>query len=163
MSHLPYKLADKLSLPLRDFVIGDLSPWGIHRPKAGPVELLETRGRVPLIDIGTIALIKQGAITVFPNISKIEASAVHFVDSRTRQFSAIVLATGYKTNLRSWLNPPSGALDDRDLPKVHAKDAGHHLYFLGFRNPTTGNLREIHLEAKRIAASITKAPLHARV
>lgn len=150
------RLADKLSLPLRDFVVGDLSRWGIHRPDVGPAELLETRGRVPLIDIGTIALIKQGDVVVYPNISKIETSTVHFLDGRQRDFSALVLATGYTSNLPRWLHAPA-ILDERGLPRVHGADAGDHLYFLGFRNPTTGNLREIALEAQRIAHAIARA------
>jgi len=74
LSRLPPKLADRLSLPMRDAVVGDLSSYGLHRPSRGPVELLEAEGRVPLVDIGTIALIKQGSVTVFPDISKIETS-----------------------------------------------------------------------------------------
>lgn len=154
LSRLPPKLADRLSLPMRDTVVGDLSAYGLRRPDRGPVELLEAEGRVPLVDIGTIALIKQGSVTVFPDISKIETSTVHFADGRSRFFDTIVLATGYKSNLPSWLE--SDALNGRGLPKVHGADAGQGLYYLGFRNPSTGNLREIALEAERIARGIEK-------
>lgn len=155
LSRLPPKLADRLSLPMRDRVVGDLSAYGLRRPDRGPVELLEAEGRVPLVDIGTIALIKQGSVTVYPDISKIETSTLHFVDGRSRRFDAIILATGYRTNLPSWLE--SDALNGRGLPKVHGADAGQGLYFLGFRNPSTGNLREIALEAERIARSIERS------
>lgn len=173
LSHLPPRLADRLSLPMRDLVIGDLSAYGFRRPALGPVELLEREGRVPLIDIGTLALVKQGAVTVYPDISKIETSptsptsngdqaipsqpvsTLHFADGRSRRFDAIVLATGYRTNLPAWLH--TDALDDRGLPKTHGHDAGHGLFFLGFRNPSTGNLREISLEAQRIARHIRLA------
>lgn len=152
MSRLPVRLADKLSEPLRRLTIGDLRPWGIQRPEVGPLELLETTGRVPLVDIGTIALIKQGAITVYPNIDRLEGDTVHFVDGRAHAFDAIVLATGYRAGLSRWLEGASAALDERDLPRVHGRESAiPGLYFLGFRNPTTGNLREIALEAERIA------------
>lgn len=154
LSRLPPKLADRLSLPMRDAVVGDLSAYGLRRPDRGPVELLEAEGRVPLVDIGTIALIKQGSVTVFPDISKIETSLVHFADGRSRRFDTLILATGYRTNLPSWLE--SDALNGRGLPKVHGADTGQGLFFLGFRNPSTGNLREIALEAERIARSIEK-------
>ena len=155
LSRLPPTLADRLSLPMRDAVVGDLSSYGLNRPSRGPVELLEAEGRVPLVDIGTVALIKQGSVTVFPDISKIETSLVHFADGRKRRFDSIVLATGYRTNLPSWLE--SDALNGRGLPKAHGADAGHGLYFLGFRNPSTGNLREIALEAERIARAISRS------
>lgn len=156
LSRLPPKLADRLSLPMRDAVVGDLSAHGLRRPDRGPVELLETEGRVPLVDIGTIALIKQGSVKVYPDISRIETSSVHFTDGRSRRFDTLVLATGYKTNLPAWLE--CDALNTRGLPEIHGADAGHGLYFLGFRNPSTGNLREIALEAERIARAISRAP-----
>src|SRR6185436_13332550 len=71
MSRLPTAVADRLSLPMRNLTVGDLTPYGIRRPPVGPLQLLEQTGRVPLIDIGTIALIKQGAIIVYPNIADI--------------------------------------------------------------------------------------------
>ena len=152
MSHLPTRLADRLSQPLRDLTVGDLTRYGVARPAVGPLELLETTGRVPLIDIGTVALIRQGAITVYPNLSRLEGAAVHFVDGRSRTFDAIVLATGYRAGLERWLEGVGDALDERGLPRAHGRESAvPGLYFLGFRNPTTGNLREIALEAERIA------------
>ena len=153
LSHLPVRLADKLSEPLRDLVIGDLSPWGIVRPPVGPLELLETTGRVPLVDIGTVALIKQGAITVVPGLAELDGATVTFVDGRQRAFDALILATGYRAGL-GWLD--ADCLDERGLPRAHGREAAPGLYFLGYRNPTTGNLREIALEAQRIADALAK-------
>lgn len=163
MSRLPTRLADKLSEPLRKLTVGDLSRWGIQRPEVGPLELLETTGRVPLIDIGTIALIKQGAITVHPDLARLDRDTVHFVDGRARAFDAIVLATGYRAGLSRWLECGPEVLDARGLPRVHGHESAlPGLYFLGFRNPTTGNLREIALEAERIADDLHQRSLTQR-
>lgn len=155
LSRLPTKVADKLSLPMRDLVVGDLSAFGIHRPAVGPLELLETTGRVPLIDIGTIALVRQGAITVYPNVASVDGDEVRFIDDRRARFDVIVLATGYRAALTRWLEGAEAALDERGLPNAHGRESAlPGLYFCGFRNPTTGALRESALEAERIAAAI---------
>lgn len=157
MSRLPTRVADRLSLPMRELAIGDLSRFGIHRPPVGPLELLEKTGRVPLVDIGTVALVKQGAITVYPNIASVEAERVRFVDERAAPFDAIVLATGYRAALERWLVGAERVLDHRGLPRVHgAESAIPGLYFCGFRNPTTGALREIALEADRIGEAFAR-------
>jgi len=44
---------------------GDLSKYGIHRPKNGPFSFKALRGRGPVIDGGTIAKIRKGEIKVF--------------------------------------------------------------------------------------------------
>jgi cation diffusion facilitator CzcD-associated flavoprotein CzcO len=162
LGRLPAAVADRLSLPLRDATIGDLSAFGIHRPELGPLELLEKTGRVPLIDIGTVALIRQGAISVYPNIARVAGEVVHFVDGRSQPFDAMVLATGYRAGLARWLEGADGVLDARGLPRLHGCQALPGLYFCGFRNPTTGALREIAIEAERIAGSIAGRPARAR-
>jgi len=155
LSRLPSRVADKLSEPLRELTIGDLRPFGIRRPPVGPLELLETTGRVPLIDIGTIALIKQGAIKVYPNIASIAGSEVRFVDGRLAPFDAIVLATGYRAGISRWLGGADQVLDARGLPREHGRESAlPGLYFCGFKNPTTGALREIAIEAERIGEAI---------
>ncbi len=66
LRHLPARVADRLSAPARRLLIGDLRPWGIEAPALGPLEGIEREGRVPLVDVGTVQLIRQGAITVMP-------------------------------------------------------------------------------------------------
>jgi len=165
LSRLPSKVADRLSEPLRELTVGDLTPFGIRRPPVGPLELLETTGRVPLIDIGTIALIKQGAIKVYPNIAEVAGSQLRFVDGRLASFDALVLATGYRAGLARWLEGADAILDARGLPREHGRESGlPGLYFCGFKNPTTGALREIAIEAERIAATLSAQvrPRHAQ-
>src|SRR5690606_37685061 len=84
MSWLPPKVSDRLALPLTKRLVGDLSAYGITRPQEGPMELLATKGRVPLLDIGTVELIRQGRIVVVPGIERFDARELVFVDGRRR-------------------------------------------------------------------------------
>lgn len=40
---------------------------------------------------------------VFPGVKRFTCHAIEFVDGRTENFDAIILATGYKNNIPSWL------------------------------------------------------------
>jgi len=157
MARFPARVADALSKPLRKLLIGDLSRWGIATPALGPLELLEKHGRVPLIDVGTVALIKQGSIVVYPDIRSFTADAVELVDGRRVPVDAVVLATGYTAGLTRWIDGVEGVLNERGLPFVHGAESGlGRLWFVGFRNPTTGALRESAIEARRVAKQITR-------
>jgi indole-3-pyruvate monooxygenase len=43
---------------------GDLSKYGIYRPKEGPLHLKNITGKSPVIDVGTVEKIKEGGIKV---------------------------------------------------------------------------------------------------
>ena len=78
-----------------------------------------------------------------------------FVDGREEPYEGLVLATGYDTGLSRWIDGFEAIADDRGRPHRFGQEtaiAG--LYFVGFRNPSTGALREIAREAPRVAAGI---------
>jgi hypothetical protein len=158
MSRLPPAVADRLSLSILDRVIGDLSPWGIRRPAEGPMTLLVKRGRVPLIDVGTVELIKQGCIEVVPGIVSFGASTVRFDDGRELSFDSVLLATGYRAALDEFLADAPRYTDARGYPRWFGEEAGARgLYFVGYRNPPIGQLNDIAREARRVADSITRS------
>ncbi|MDQ5974101.1 MAG: hypothetical protein QG661_1310 [Actinomycetota bacterium] len=71
----------------------------------------------------------------------------------------VVLATGYRPHVHDFLDAPA-AHDGDGTPRTSGHEAGvPGLYFCGYYVSPTGMLREIGLEARRIAASIaTTAP-----
>ncbi|XLR47683.1 hypothetical protein S83_032343, partial [Arachis hypogaea] len=82
---------------------GDLSQFGIPRPNKGPFYLKEAAGRSPILDVGTIAMIKDGAIKVISShIMRIENNKVIFGNKTEKEFNAIVFATGYKSVANKW-------------------------------------------------------------
>ncbi|KAK8654647.1 hypothetical protein V6N13_107254 [Hibiscus sabdariffa] len=66
----------------------------LPRPKTGPLELKSITGKMPVLDVGTVAKIKSGNIKVYPGIKRITSLGAEFVDGRKERFDAIILATG---------------------------------------------------------------------
>ncbi len=141
-SRLPPRLADALAAPLVRLTIGDIARLGFRKPLCGPITQINTTARIPLIDIGTVKLIREGRIEIRRGLRSISQDAVTFDDGSTRRCDAIVLATGFRAGFDRFLN--QGRL---------AAPAG--LHFCGFRVSPTGMLRDIGLEARQIAERIS--------
>ncbi|KAK9036187.1 hypothetical protein V6N11_078196 [Hibiscus sabdariffa] len=60
--YVPVRVVDFVAVVMSKIVFGDLSKYGIHRPKEGPFYLKATAGRAPVIDVGTIGKIKSKEI-----------------------------------------------------------------------------------------------------
>jgi len=154
-SMFPARVADKINAPLIRMLVGDITKLGLKKSKYGPLEQIKKQKRIPLLDIGTIKLIKQGYIKVFGDIVSIEGNTVYFEENKQQDFDAIILATGYEPNLESFLH----LTDDRmsDLYKETSRQSmlgKDGIYFCGFYLSPMGMLREIGIEAKRIAKDI---------
>lgn len=157
-SRLPLPIADRLGLLTSKLAFGDLSDCGIERPQIGPISQIKQHGRIPLIDIGTIQHIREGNIRVVPGIERFTEHSCVFVDGRELPFDVVVLATGYRPSVGTFLEDASQYLDDRGYPKAHGTKTKHPgLYFVGFGNPPTGQFFETYLHSKAVAAKIAKA------
>jgi cation diffusion facilitator CzcD-associated flavoprotein CzcO len=151
---LPPRIADKFNTLVMQLTIGDLSRFAIRKRRDGPVvEILKDR-RVPVIDVGTVAAIRSGAICVQPAVASFAPHTVGFVDGTKEEFDAVILATGYETGLRALLADEPDVLDDAAVPRAGRRDAASGLHFCGFNIVPTGLLREIAIEAVRIGDRI---------
>nr|QLD98964.1 YUCCA9 [Lilium sp. c111111] len=103
MKWLPLWLVDKFLLGLAKVVLGDMEKYGLKRPSVGPMELKNTHGKSPVLDIGALAKIRSGDIKVVPGIKKFSTGRVELVDGQVLEVDSVVLATGYRSNVPSWL------------------------------------------------------------
>ncbi|KAK4776795.1 hypothetical protein SAY86_005483 [Trapa natans] len=105
MNWLPLWMVDKLLLVLAWLFFGNLEKLGIRRPSTGPLELKNKGGKTPVLDIGALGKIRSGSIKVVPAEIKhfVGSNQVEFVNGCRLEFDSVVLATGYKSNVRSWL------------------------------------------------------------
>ncbi len=158
LSYLPLGLRDAIAIAAIGWVVGDLSRWGIVRPVMGPNRMIQEFGRIPILDIGTIAMIKRGKIRVLPAVQEILTDRVRFAGGAQHSFEAIIFATGYTSALSKVIEGFETIADARGRPHRFGEESGiAGLYFVGFKNPPTGALREIALEAPRVARSIRTA------
>ncbi|KAL9230193.1 hypothetical protein vseg_005578 [Gypsophila vaccaria] len=133
---------------------GDLSKYGIRRPKAGPFFLKATKGRSPVIDVGTVAKIQSGEIKVRPGISRINKNSVVFEDQVESHFDAIVFATGFRSTACEWLKDYEYLLKDDGFPKTRFPNhwkGSRRLYCAGLARM---GIQGVSRDAQAIAADI---------
>lgn len=103
MQWLPIWIVDKILLILAWLVLGNIERFGLKRPSEGPLEFKNTKGKTPVLDIGTLEKIRSGDIKVVPGIKRFTNGCVELVNGEKQDIDAVVLATGYRSNVPSWL------------------------------------------------------------
>jgi cation diffusion facilitator CzcD-associated flavoprotein CzcO len=152
---LPARLVDFLNAPVLRLAVGPMEKYGLRRAAKGPRRMIEEDGRVPLLDIGTMAKIRDGAIKIRGDIRHFTPQGVEFVNAPAERFDAIVLATGFRPDLRRLLPEVKGVLDEQGKPLVSGRPTAEPgLYFCGLIAVPTGQFREIGIEARRLAAFV---------
>lgn len=123
-----------------------------------PSEQLRTKGKVSVIDVGTLAQIKAGNIKVMPDIESLSEHEVLFKDGQQLKIDVILMATGYHARLDEIIENVAPLLNERAYPKAMWFDEEPYkgLYFVGFNLPLTGILRDINLTSEKIVKQIMK-------
>lgn len=103
MKWLPLWLADRILVVLAWLVFGNVEKLGLKRPSTGPLELKNTQGRTPVLDIGALGKIRSGEIKVVPGIKRFIEGKVELVDGQLLDVDSVILATGYRSNVPRWL------------------------------------------------------------
>jgi hypothetical protein len=148
---LPAGIVDFINAPVIRLAIGPIEQFGLKRAAKGPRRMIEEDGRVPLLDIGTLARIRDGSVKVCGGIDHFTADGVVFSDQPAQKFNAVILATGFRPDLRGLLPNVNGVLSPEGKPLVTGQATSEPgLYFCGLVASPRGQLREIGLEAKRI-------------
>ena len=157
LNRLPPRLADIVSSPLIRWSIGDLNKLGLQKMSYGPLEQVRKDGRAPVLDIGTIQHIRKGHIRVFNGIDHILGNLVYFKNGEKEKIDAIIAGIGYETNFIEMPNVDKKRVDDLRVSVDHQKNFGDDgLYFCGFWISPTGQIREISLDARKIAKDIAR-------
>ncbi|KFK31070.1 hypothetical protein AALP_AA6G064400 [Arabis alpina] len=156
MKWLPVWFVDKTLLILTRLLMGNTDKYGLKRPEVGPLELKNTTGKTPVLDIGAFSKIKSGKIKIVPGIVKFGPGKVELVDGRVLEIDSVVLATGYRSNVPSWLQVDNDleemAIEKNPFPKGWKGEAG--LYTVGF---TRRGLSGASLDAMSVAQDIASS------
>jgi cation diffusion facilitator CzcD-associated flavoprotein CzcO len=159
LSKLPEKLADAIAITFRSLTVGNLRPYGIETPPSSPLRQLREEGRTPVIDIGTVDMIRRGDIVVRPGVAGFTADGVKFVDGREEPFDAVILATGYQADVARLFPELQVPTRDKGLPTVITGTGElDGVYFVGYdiRQPG-GVLRTIAQQAVKVSDEIASS------
>lgn len=150
---LPLWLVDRLLLVAAYFMLGNTSRYGLRRPQMGPLELKDKFGKTPVLDVGTLAKIREGKIKVVPAVESLTSRGARFVDGQEKDFDAVILATGYRSNVPSWLKERQFFAEDGfpRTPFPNGWKGENGLYAVGF---TRKGLMGASMDATRIAEDI---------
>ncbi|HVW65957.1 MAG TPA: NAD(P)/FAD-dependent oxidoreductase, partial [Nitrosospira sp.] len=166
---LPLAWVDGLLHVLRRLFIGDLASHGLPYPSSRVSQQFARTQVVPILYYPFVEDIRAGRIRVVGPIRKISGRTVHAfgsVEARSGEqaketalsVDTIVAGTGFRTGIAELVQVPGIATPD-GRPAVSGdrefSDAPR-LYFIGHVNPLSGQLREIRLEAEKIASKIEK-------
>lgn len=154
---LPVGLVDRISRVLAKVSLPDLSAQGLPRPDTG----LYTRvheGAIPVQDVGLIDAVRKGKVEVVAAVDGFEDGKVVLADGTRVQPDAVIAATGYLRALEDLVGHLD-VLDARGRPTAHGPRTpatAPGLYFTGFTTPISGTLRELSLDAERIAKAVRR-------
>lgn len=152
-------LGDRIGFLVQRLLYGDLTQYGLPRPREGMHAHFRHSGHGPMVDEGFVELVKEGAIEVVPAVAAFDGSDVRLVDGSSIRPQALVAATGYVRDLEPLVGQ-LGVLAANGCPAFHGARTAQHapgLYFIGFVRKMSGQLLPMRGEAKQIAHAVSAA------
>ncbi|GHB42376.1 monooxygenase [Streptomyces xanthochromogenes] len=154
---LPVRLVDAAASVTERLSVPDLSAYGLPRPAKGLYSRAR-EGAIPVQDVGLIDAVRNGRVEPVAAVESFDGTKVVLADGTRVSPEVVVAATGYRRGLEGLVGH-LGVLDQRGRPRVRGArtvPGASGLYFTGFTNPISGMLRELRLDAARIARSLAR-------
>ncbi|MFF1921884.1 flavin-containing monooxygenase [Streptomyces sp. NPDC058221] len=154
---LPVPLVDRAAGLMARATMPDLTEQGLPRPESGLYSRVK-EGAIPIQDVGLLDAVKNGRVEPVAAVESFDKDTVVLTDGTRVTPDTVIAATGYLRSLEGLVGH-LGVLDGRGRPVVHGgrtpKQAPG-LYFTGFTNPISGMLRELALDAQKIAKKLAR-------
>ncbi|NKQ57761.1 NAD(P)/FAD-dependent oxidoreductase [Amycolatopsis sp. K13G38] len=157
LRHAPVALADRLAEPVRKRSVPRLDHKGLPDPGPG-VYRGSARGEIPILDTGVVDAVLDGRVEPVPAVTGFDGDRVRLADGTAIRPDAVIAATGYRRGLEPLVGH-LGVLGPTGLPLVHGPRTHRTapgLHFIGYTNPPSGMFREITLDARQIAAALSR-------
>jgi putative flavoprotein involved in K+ transport len=159
LRRLPPAVVDPIAGFVQRIAVGDLTRYGLPRAPRGTYTRAR-EGQIPILDVGFIDALKSKRVGIVAAVRGFDGRDVILEDGSRIQPDAVIAATGFARALESLVGH-LGILDGRGVPLVHGPTTDPRapgLYFIGFSNPISGNLREIGIDARKIAKAVRRRP-----
>jgi indole-3-pyruvate monooxygenase len=156
---LPARLSDAINAPVIRLTLGDISKLGLKRAGVGPTVQVQQKARIPVIDVGTLRLIRAGKVQLMPEIERFTPEGVVFSGGSAEIYAVVILATGFRAGIEDYLEGAAQLFNERGDPAPSGcETALPGLFLCGFHVAVTGMLREISIEARQIAEQVAAQP-----
>lgn len=153
---LPPGLVDSIAAGYGWVTIGSLAKFGLPPAPRGLYTAVLRDHVLPILDVGLASAIRGSRVRPVPAVEAFDESSVVLAGGQRITPDAVVACTGYRPALEPIVGH-LGVLDRDGVPAVHGPtdhpDAPG-VFFLGYNNPISGNLREIAKHARAIARAI---------
>jgi putative flavoprotein involved in K+ transport len=134
-------------------VVGDLTKHGLPRPTRGAYTAVLRDHVLPILDVGLVAAVKGGRVRPVGAVASFEGASVVLADGQRLMPDAVVACTGFRPALEHVLGH-LGVLGADGVPSVHGVHehaSAPGMFFLGYTNAVSGNLREVAIHARQLA------------
>lgn len=160
LAKIPFGLGDWLGSQIRKIYFGNVEKYGLRISKMHPTVQLKETGKTPVIDLGTIDMIKKGKIKVLPDIQSFYEDGVVTTDGDQIEVSRVILATGYKAGIEDMMPSVERIFDSHNLPNRIIGDGDlEGSYFLGFDNYKLGGILGTIFNDSEVIAEIIQFKL----
>ena len=150
---LPTKAADRVARVMQILTVGDLSKYGLEKAPRGVFSQQAYDDVTPTIDVGFIDALKAGTVTVVGAVESFTRDSVVLADGASVTPEVVLVATGFQRGLEPLVGD-LGVIAPGGRPLINADEqlpGLEGLFFLGYSNPITGNIRQVAIDAKKIA------------
>jgi putative flavoprotein involved in K+ transport len=157
LRYVPAAVADRLAEPVRRMSVPRLDHKGLPDPGPG-VYSRAARGEIPVLDVGFVDAVLAGQVEPVAAVTGFDGTKVCLADGTAIEPDVVVTATGYRRGLEPMVGH-LGVLDEAGRPLAHGArthQAAPGMYFVGYTNPVSGMFREIAIDARRIAAALSR-------
>ncbi|MCC6916441.1 NAD(P)/FAD-dependent oxidoreductase [Nitrosomonas sp.] len=169
LRQLPNSLVDSILGFMRRTMIGDLSAYGLPSPALSTLKQYAINNVVPILYGPFVDDVRAGRIRIVGPIQTISGGTVEVLSAvpttqnsspgtTSLQPDVIVAGTGFRTGFSELIQVP-GITDEKGKSKIVGDqefEGAPRLYFIGQVNPLSGQLREIRLEAGKIAHKLRR-------
>ena len=135
-------MVDRVAAVVQRLTIGDLGPYGMPAPASGLYTRVN-RDSIPILDVGLVRLLKERRVRVVPAVEGFDGAGVRLAGGKMIRPDAVIAATGFRRGLEELVRE-HGLVAARGRPVAHGDRAdpnAPNVYFMGFTNPLSGNLR----------------------
>jgi putative flavoprotein involved in K+ transport len=156
---LPPAVVDRLIRTVQRVTVPDLAGFGLPRPAEGVYTRIVRDNQIPILDVGIIDAVRHGKVEVVAAVTGFDGGDVLLVDGSRVMPDAVIVGVGYKPALEPLVGH-LGVLRDDGRPRVtgaRTVDGVPGMWFTGFKNPISGLLRELGIDARRIAKAVPAA------